>query len=384
MKIKTLVILLVILAVLAGAGTLIIRMKAPGPLDRRLGSPLLENLPVNKILSIIIKSPGKAVSLVKKTDHWVVENRFDYPADFSKIIGLVRKLKEAKVGRQFEPSEDILKRLSLKDPDDPGAREAEKGIRIHLKGEKNQPFADILLGKTRETGGEAAFPDGHYVILGQGPEIYLIDKHFASFDKEPAAWLNKELVRVKTNDIRKISCLSADGKILLYRFERPQKGKEFQPIIFPTGSKLNPSALNRLAGALSSLRMEDVIHPSTTEKPIDMEIIARFEYQLFDGTLYRVFVGKACSETESCQVKLDVDYHQPAGATNEPIKDESSTKEEAGSEKTPEESAYEAKQLNERLSPWVFIIPKRQHDAFITDLNQLLEKQDNGKAKENG
>jgi len=384
MKIKTLVILLIILAVLAGVGTLIIRMKAPGRLDRRFGSPLLENLPVNKILSISIKSSGKVVSLVKKTDVWVVENRFDYPADFSKIINLVRKLKEAKVGRQFEPSKDILKRLSLKNPDDPEAQEAEKGIRIHLIGAEKKSFADILLGKTRKTGGEAAFPDGHYVMLGQGPEIYLIDKHFASFDTEPASWLDKKLVQVKADNVRAISCLSADGKDILYTFECPQKGKAFQPIIFPTDSKLNTGALNRLAGVLSSLRLEDVIQPSTAQKSIDMENSTRFEYTLFDGTLYRVFVIKDCSETEPCRIRLEVDYQRTPSEKDETAKDTSSTEEEAGSDKTPEESEYEAKQLNDRLNPWVFVIPKWQHNAFITDLNQLLEKQDNSKAQKNG
>ena len=43
---------------------------------------------------------------------------------------------------------------------------------------------------------------------------------------------------------------------------------------------------------------------------------------------------------------------------------------------TPEEEAFEAKRLNDRLSPWVYTIPKWKHDDFVTDLNQLLEKPD--------
>ena len=49
--------------------------------------------------------------------------------------------------------------------------------------------------------------------------------------------------------------------------------------------------------------------------------------------------------------------------------------------KTPEEYALDAQKMNERLSPWIYVIPKWQHEAFITDLDQLLEKPDRKKTK---
>ncbi len=51
MKIKTLVILLIIMGLLAGAGALIIRQKAPEGPKGSLGAYLLEQLPVNRIAS---------------------------------------------------------------------------------------------------------------------------------------------------------------------------------------------------------------------------------------------------------------------------------------------------------------------------------------------
>lgn len=35
------------------------------------------------------------------------------------------------------------------------------------------------------------------------------------------------------------------------------------------------------------------------------------------------------------------------------------------------------------LGPWLYVIPKWQHDAFITDLEQLLERSDESRAKNN-
>jgi len=134
MRTKTLIILLIILGALAGTGTLVFRLKAPERSNGRLGTQLLARLPVNKIVAITIKDSEQTVFLEKNEDAWMVKNRFSYPADFSKISYFVRNLKEMKIGRQFKSSEDTLKRLSLKEPDDQEASSDEKGTRIHLKG----------------------------------------------------------------------------------------------------------------------------------------------------------------------------------------------------------------------------------------------------------
>ena len=34
--------------------------------------------------------------------------------------------------------------------------------------------------------------------------------------------------------------------------------------------------------------------------------------------------------------------------------------------------------LSERFSPWVYMVPKWQHEAFMTDPEKLMEKPDKG------
>jgi hypothetical protein len=377
MKTKTLIFLVIILGILVGAGILIIRQKAPERNEGRMGAQLLEEFPANRIASIIIKSSDDSVSLVKEEGQWVVKTRFDYPADFGKIADLVRRVKDIKIGRKFPSSEDTIRRLSLKDPDDPDAPGDQKGVRIYFKDEKYVTLANILLGKTRMRGEERRYPDGQYLMLDQEPEIYLIDKYFLSLGKESSAWLEKRLVTVRENDIKKIVCMSADGKKRRYLFERPDKGKAFEPVDLPTNRKIEKSALGRLTGALSSLRLDDVVNPSNDTEAGDMEVSSLLEYHLFDGTLYRVLPGKTCSKEDTCYLKLEVDYHRPSGvAEKEDIKGKGPKKQETSEEKSPEEYALDARKLNERLSPWIYVIPKWQHDAFITDLDQLLEKPD--------
>ena len=384
MKTKTLVILLVIFGLLVGAGALVIRLKSPGGSISALDKLILEKLPANEISAITIKGPEISVLLAKKLDRWVVENRFHYPADFSKIADFVRKLKQAKIGRQFQSSEATLQRLSLKSPDDTGAGKAGKGTKILLKDESGKLLASLLLGKPRESGAERSFPDGHYVTLDNDPTIYLIDTHFAHLQKEPSAWLDKALLKVEANEVKKISSLSADEGKIHYTFVRAEKGNDLESSVLPANKKVDKSVLNRLARSLSSLSMEDVIDPSDDSVSIDLKKSNKVEYHLFNGMIYSVYPGKACPEDGQCYLKVEVDYQKPS-AEEKPAADEKASNDEKTSpEKTSEEIDLEAKQLNKRLSPWTYVISKWQHDSFITDLDKLLEKPDKTRTKKNG
>jgi hypothetical protein len=384
MRAKTLVVLFIILGLLAGVSALVIRLKAPTGAGGVLGTYLLKGLPVNEIASISIESPEKSVSLATVSGRWVVKDRFDYPADFSKIADFVRKLKNAKIGRRFESSKDTLKRLSLKSPEDRGAAETEKGSQIQMQDKSGKLLAHVLLGKIRRSGGERSFPDGQYVRLGNDPTIYLIDIHFAHLQKDPSDWLEKTPVKVEANEVKKISCLSADGKTIRFRFERPEKGKDLEPEALPAHQKVDTSALNRLARALSSLGIKDVTDPSDDSASTELKRSNRLEYHMFNGMTYRVYPGKSCSESDRCYLKLEVDYKRPAPEEKTAAEDKELKKEEPPAEKTPGERSIETKKINDRLTPWVYVINKSQHDAFVTDLAHLLEKPDKTPPKKSG
>ena len=384
MKTKTLVILLIILGLVAGAWALVIHLKSQSGSGSPLDKLILEKLPANEIASITIQGPEKSVLLAKKPDRWVVENRFHYPANFAKIADFVRKLKQAKIGRQFESTQATLKRLSLKNPDDKEIGDSEKGTQIQLKDKSGKLFASLILGKPRKSGTERSFPDGHYVRLDNDPTIYLIDTYFVNLQKEPSDWLDKALLKVEANEVKKISCLSADGKIIHYTFQRAEKGTNLEPTALPAKKKVDKSNLNRLAGSLSSLSMEDVLDPSDDSVVTELKKSDTLEYHLFNGMIYRVYPGKACSDDAQCYLKVEVGYQKPAEAEKPAADDKASNGKETRPEKSPEEVGLEAKQLNERLSPWIYVIPKWQHNAFVTDLDKLLEKPDKTLTKKDG
>ena len=372
MKIKTLVILLIVLGVLAGAVALIIHKSSSS--SGEMGAYLIEQLPANEVASIVIETPANTVSLMKKGASWVVEERFGYPADFSKISDLVRTLKQVKVGRRFEASEKVLKRLSLKSPNDTETPEDGRGSWIRMKDKEGKPVLGILLGKTRVKVKEKKMPDGQYVMLSNGPEIYLIDTILSSFETGPSAWLAKSPVKVDAKEIKSISCTGPGGKPVHYRFERAGKGKDFELMAPSTNQEIKKSSLNRLSNALSSLQIEDVENPSAPPESIQKETSPLLEYHLFNGLTYRVYPGKACSGTMPCYLRIGVDYQRPGPVKGEKAQAASSRKKAPSAEKSEEELTAEATEENARVSLWVYVIPEWQHNAFFTSLDQLVEK----------
>lgn len=376
MKPKTLVILLVILVVLAGAGALLIHSRDTRSSSGEMGAYLLEQLPVNHIASIVIRTPTSAVSLKKAADSWIVEERFGYPADFAKLSEFVRTLKEVKVGRKFDASDKVLKRLSIKSPDDADALDEEKGTRVRMTDSKGKSLLDMVLGKTRAKDPQKGPPDGQYVMMGEAPEIYLIDKILSSFEGGPAEWLEKSPVQVDAGEIQKITCLGPGETPVRYLFERTARGKDLELIETTTDLNIKESSLNRLSNALSSLKITDVEPSSASSEVIGKDASVRLDYTLFDGRVYQVYIGKACSATVPCRIRLEVGY-QPSETAKPEADPAAETKEKAsaGAKSEEEKGVAEATEENERLKPWVFTIPEWQYQAFFTDLEPLMEKE---------
>ncbi len=345
---KTLFILLIVLAVLAAVVRSILVRNAEAPVGTEaMGVLLFEGLPVNEIAEIVIERPGDSVVLVKSETGWVVENRFGYPADFSKITDLVRKMKQTKVGRKFAATEAISKRLSLMPPTHRESAETEKGTRLRMKDKNNAVVVDILLGKTRKRE-EKGIPDSQFLMAVGGQDIYLVDQIFSSFETAAPPWLKKSPVTVAKDDIQKIVCTGPDGTVR-YTFERPERGKDFVLVSPPTKRAIKQSALNQLAGALTGLEIEDVADPSNPPESLVKGISPRLDFTLFNGITYQVYPGITCSPGIPCYLRIQVD-----------CKDDGAL-------------IAKAKGMNDRLAPWFFVVPERQHQAFVTTLGEMLE-----------
>ncbi len=366
MRPRTFFILLGVLCLLAVAGWAVLIKGEKGRPPTEMGEYLMKGLQVNEISSIKISGPKGMLTLMRSEDAWVVNERWGYSADFSKIADLLRKLKEVKVGRKFQASDDASARLSLRDPQDKKASEKEKGIRLELTYSKGEKGADLLLGKVREAEPSTGQAGGRYIL--RDSDVYLVDWRISGPSEEASSWLNRELLSVKGNDVESLVCLGAEGKEVRYAFARPEKGKPFELKSPKRSEKINKSELDRLSETLSNFRLSDVAAKYEAGKAIEgFDESVRIEYHLYDGHVYRIYPGGACSG-ELCRVRVEVEFRGGDVVSGKEQEDGKSAEERSG----------EAQKLNERLGGWVYLVPGWQHAAFPTELSAFLEKEEKG------
>jgi len=363
MKTKLLTCFLIILLALAGTITWIIQNQTSHGMLSGEGDTLLKALPLSEIASITIIGPNGEVLLAKKADRWVVENRFDYAADFSKISDFVEKLKLAKIGRRFPIREDIRKRLNLNRPTRAGVNDSEKGILVLFKNQTGGVMADILFGKARRLDG-TGISDSHYIMLAKSTDVYLVDTPFATLTPVPPDWMDAPVIEAPAEEVRKIVCSRPGTQTPAYVFERTTKGEDLLPIVQPNQNPLDESVVKKIEWAITYLPLEDVLPPSIDPATIGLPESIRLDYHLFNGMIYRVFPCKPCLETAPCYVKIEVDYQKPDA------KPTSVSDTLAG---LPDENLFKAKGLNAKLGNWIYKISEGHHSSLITDLDQLLK-----------
>ncbi len=395
MKLKSFVILLVVAAVLGGLAYLGTRTETSEK-QGKMGGPFLSDFPMNEIRSVSVKSAENSASLKKGETVWVLEDRFNYPADFSAITDFVKNLKEAKVGRSFKAEKDTLARLGLEDPDKKEGAAEEKGIRVILEAKEKKVLADLIIGKSRESSSPGS-GGGQYVMLAKDPTVYLVDKSFRSLDKKAAEWLDKELTDVKTPDIEKVICLDPKSGKTVYTLKRPEKGKDAELTEMPAERKVKKAKINSALGAVASLRIEDVADPAKKAEETGMDKALCLEYHLFDGTVYKAYPGIAVPEdAEKYYLKVEVGYTAPEvkaeenaeASGDEKLSDEDKAKQEEERKKKAEdrkkqesELADTAKKLNEKISPWTYLIPKWKYENFVSNAEEFLEEVKKEEAK---
>ena len=400
MKAKTFVILSAFLIVISAVAFIVYQKERPTP-SSEMGTPMIAEIPAGEITTIRMKTPQESIVLEKRSKGWVVQTRFQYPADFPRIMDLVNTVRDAKIGRSFDSSQEIRSRLGLISPDDATVDEGIRGTLIDLKNEKGASIATILIGKTRERGGRGDVPDGQYVMLGGSQRVYLVDRIFTSFETGNSSWLSKHPIRIKPEDIKKISCEGPESKGLGYVLKRPGKGEDFDLVIPPSGPNTDRAALNSLVNAFSSFQIEDVqLRTSANEsgrrsKPgglskggagsqLSENGPNRIDFTLFNGVVYHLYPDPNCSESGPCTLKIDVGWEKPESEGGDKGKEGIAIGTDKQEKDKQPDVSVRATEENERLNPWIFMVDKWRHDAFIMSVQKLLMQDKEGKKGQAG
>ena len=376
MKLKTFGILCIIFCFLVAAAFYALK-KDPFEHQGRMGERLFADLPANAITRIQLIGPTREVRLKKGASVWEVENRYDYPADFDKIADMIKKIRDLKVGRTFTADSGVKQRLALLDPQASGkVEDDQKGTRVILFSDGDAPpVLDLLIGKAREGDGVSG---GHHIMrMGAAHDetVYLVDQSFRFLSTDPDDWLDKSLVDVAPEEVRQVTCYDAVSGDLLYRLTRSAKGKAPDLEGISEDESAEPSKIERVFGALSGLTIDGVAGHRGVVDFAGLFNPRRFEYRLFDGSLYTLETGKQGGDGgDRNYLTIATGYEQPPQTDGGENASDEGTGIKGSAETDMPAVNEKMQQLNERFQPWTFTISTWKYEGLIYDRKALLKQ----------
>jgi hypothetical protein len=274
MKLKSLVILVAVLAVLSGIAYWINRPPTAAASDPRVGQPLADSAAIAGAAQLRLTDQGKTVSLAKQADGtWRVSSYFDLPADFSKLSSLTSDLTTAKIQRLVTTSPDRIARLEFKD------------TKVEFLDGAGHPLWSVILGKTPDSG-------GRFIRFGDEAKAYLTDLN-SQVDAEGKDWANAALLAVKPDDVAKVEIPFETGGVTL---SRAKAGASWTAVPAPAGKTVKADTINSLLPSLGALRFSDTSDLGDPQVAVARRHPRTLTLTTFDGKSYVIALGRKPEE----------------------------------------------------------------------------------------
>ncbi|PWU10668.1 MAG: hypothetical protein C5B50_24985 [Verrucomicrobia bacterium] len=376
MNLKQLLILIVLVVVLGGAGLMIYRSNQSSweTGNQGVGQKLLGKLAVNDVAAILIKSGTNEVNLVKK-DQWRVKERNDYPANYGEISGFIIKAADLKCAQTEDISRSQLARYKLLPPGS-GTNTA---TLLELRDQNGKAIRSILLGKSHmhksnrpspmgEMGDEGGgWPDGRYVMVGTDAKtVSLVTDPLSNIEPLPGNWLNKDFFKVE-----KVRSISVTYPVATnsWKITRDTEAGEWKLAEAKPGEQLDSSKTSMLNNALNSPSFNDVAAASKApEFGLDKPTLATLD--TFDNFTYTVKIGQKTNDIIPMMVSV----------TAKLPKERTPGKDEKPDDKTKLDKEFKDKQkpLEDKLAQekncenWIYLVSSWTLDPVLKERNQLL------------
>lgn len=370
---KQFIILLVLVAVIGGAGLIIHQRNRQSwqSDDASIGQKLLPNLAINHVAQIRVQSGTNLLELAKHNDIWQVAQRDNYPADFSKISSLMLKLADLKIVQSEQIGPSQLGRFELLPP----VSGTNGATLVEFKDESGKTLNTLLLGKPHlqkapansQFGGMGGdgWPDGRYVMTKANSEnVAVISDPLDDLQPQPAPWLDKTFLSVEKPSAISVQFPEATND---WELTRVSETNDWQLANPKPDEKLDSSKLYSVTSPFSSVNFSDV-EPLKNSAPTNTTVLT---IKTFDGFTYVASIepeqGSDYPVTFKISAKLPTE--RVAG------------KDEKPEEKTKLDQAFAAEKtkLTEKLAKetplthWTYLLPSYNVDEWLKKRGDLLE-----------
>lgn len=368
---KQFLILAVLVVALGGAGLLLLQKQSASwnQGGQRLGEKLLGTFDLNAITQISIKQGTNDLNLIRKGEQWTVRERNGYPASFSDISDLVRKLADLKVTQTEQVGPSLRPRLELTEP----GTGTNSGTRVELKAD-DKVLKSVLLGKKhmRSSGqpspmGDEGFPDGRYLLIGNSDSVALVSDPLSAVEPNPASFLLKDFFKIE-----KVKAIGYQSQIATnsWKLTRETETNDWKLADLKTGEELDANKVSGIANALVSPSFVDVVpNPKLNETGLDKPTIIILE--TFEMQTYTLNVGGKSGEDNhffTVAVKADFGTARAAGKDEKP-EDKAKLDKEFSEARTKLEEKLKAEQ---KLALWTYVVAKWTVDPILRDRHQLF------------
>ena len=337
---KTLMVLVAVFAVLAGA-TWMARQRTAESFAPAAGGRLLPAVDINTIRAIALEEGAATAHLAQVDGIWCVAEQANYPADIGHLREMMRSIDEAENVQIAEEGTEHLADYGL------AADGNSAPLKITL--EHGNGTTVLRLGKMREPrSGEGSWlpPAGRYAQVDDGP-VLLLKEDVRMAQSGADAWWDRSLLEVPPESIRQVEVASAEGA---FAVERGTNGT-FALAGATEGETVDAAVADRLFGALRNLRAEKILsNEESAEAGFTNAVSCQAETE--DAT-YRILMGAARSDQGGAR----------------PIKIEVS----ALSAATPEQQSAAAAAAR-KLGHRTFLVPAYAADALGLKRAELVRK----------
>lgn len=363
-------ILLVVTVVLAALATWTVTERNARLAERSYGEPLFEGLTAadsNRVAELHLNT-GHARWTVRKQDDgsWVIVEKGGYPADLDRVKQALVAITSARIVAPRTADPEQHHRLDLNPPQE-GLESADDVETIEVKalGADGAELAAMLIGRIKALP-TSRDPGQAYVRRLGEDQTWLVESRL-DIRKDPTAWLDKEITKIRKEEINTVTVNHPDGETL--RLVRNRFGT-LNVVDLPEDLAERDVRLTTVQRALEFLPFADVKPASE----VDMSGATVMTVYADDGTMITIR-----SKPAGFQVDKDPGYwvtfefdHDPRLVTDEadlpePGPNDEGKKREVDVEAGAERAAF----ASQRSTGWAYLFAEFTAQNFRRTLETV-------------